>query len=466
MKINFSHNNTKNVAIRLYNRFVENDYKYQNLTMFTGFGKTAISVATAGIYAVSQQQDINVFVIATKRKLEEGSWEETIKQYNDIAKYKLNIMAQTTHESLLIADKNDKLRKKDIKAMRPSRQKELKFLSEWKKEAEETPTIVFIDEVQKCKKPTRKKSKAVAKLLKSASIGIGISATPMPNGILDDGIAYLIYNGFYKNKQDFNNQHIPKGMMDKYYRPAVYTKDHRIDPNRFYDLEVFYNRVKATTFVPDVVVDFEIPHQELHTHAYDLEQKTINDIYNISKQYKERRYDSFMQYLFDLKRAISTDNNHKKAMIKAIQENPDKQPLIFYETNAQLEKIEEGLQDIDMNYKIINGQPNSNKLKDIDEEDVNQAIIIQYKSGGDSIGFKQSYLTIFYGLTYSWGDIKQAMGRNIRRGMPSDRTVKQIFLLATSSHDAKVYEVIERKEKFSDELLEELAEEISEDILD
>ncbi|MEZ7619396.1 DEAD/DEAH box helicase [Staphylococcus epidermidis] len=465
MKINFSEPNTKNIAINLYKRFLETNNKYQTLTMSTGFGKTAIAVATAGIFAVAQKKDINVFIIAKKRKLEDGSWEETIRQYNNIAKYKLNIIAQTTPQSLNKADKNDKLRKKDIKAMRPSRQKELNFLSEWKKEAEKGKTIVLVDEVQLFKNPVGKQAKSLMKLLKSSTIGIGLSATPMPNGVLDDGVAYLIYNEFYKNQAEFNRVHIPPKMYDKYYKPDVFTKDHKIDPNRFNDLDLFLNRVKQTTFVPDVVVDFNIPNQEVHTLPYDLEQKSINEIYLMSKHYKERRYDSYMQYLSDIKNVISKDSEHVNKMIEVLKNNPNQQPLIFYERNTQLEGILEGLNKIGMNYKIVNGRADSNKLEDIDDTNKNQAIVIQYKSGGDSIEFQQSYLTIFYGLVYSWGDIKQAMGRNIRRGMSKDIDVKQYFLLATHSHDAKIYDVIERKKEFSEELLEELAEDIAEEIL-
>ena len=459
-KINFLDKNTQDIARKLYNRIVENNYRYQTLTLFTGFGKTAISVATAGLFAQQEKRNINVFIIATKRKIEDKSWERTVEQYNQMAEYKLNIMEIATHQGVLVAKKNDALPQKEIKAMRPGRQKELRFLKEWKKEIKETPTIILVDEVQLMKNPTAKTAKALMKLMEN-SITIGLSATPMPNGMLDDGIAYLIYNNYYKNQSDFRKQHIPPRMYDRYYKPDVYTVDYEIDPNRFFELEEFKERIKETTFVPDVEVDFEMPNQRLHTLAYDLSQKTINNIYDMSKGYKERRYDSYRQYLSDIKRAISQDENHVVKMKEIIEEHEDKQPLIFYETNAQLEAIEKGLNEIGIPFKRINGQSNSDKIDDIDASNTKQAIVIQYKSGGNSIEFTNSFVSIFYGLIYSWGDISQAMGRNIRRGMPKDSYVNQYFLLATHPHDAHVYEVIERKEEFSEKLLLEIAENVS-----
>ena len=56
------------------------------------------------------------------------------------------------------------------------------------------------------------------------------------------------------------------------------------------------------------------------------------------------------------------------------------------------------------------------------------------------------------------------MGRNIRRGMPQDSYVNQYFLLATHPHDSHVYDVIERKEEFSEDLLTELAENVSSEV--
>ena len=62
MTINFSANSTRSVAIQLYERLQSNIF--QVLTLPTGAGKTAVAVATAGIFAHKRKQDINVFVIA------------------------------------------------------------------------------------------------------------------------------------------------------------------------------------------------------------------------------------------------------------------------------------------------------------------------------------------------------------------------------------------------------------------
>lgn len=462
--IDFSHKNTRNIAISLYKRMTENNYKYQTLTLFTGFGKTAISVATAGLYAIKFKQDINVFIIAPRTKLDDGSWEYTINEYNKIAKYKLNILDKATPQGLDVANKNDRLLKRDIKAMPEKKRNKLKFLKEWKEATNETPTVFLIDEVQMFKNPTTNRSKALKKLMANG-IGLGITATPMSNGLLEDGVSYLIFNDFYKSKNQFEKEHIPRGMFDEYYKPDVYTKDHEIDPNRFIDLPLFEDRIKQTVYAPKVEVDFEMPNTQAHTVTYDLAPQTIHDMKKIHLDYKQRRYDSYMGYLSDLRRAIGSDLSHARQLAKIILANPGRQPLIFYNTNAELESIQYALEQIHVDYKTINGHPDSDKVQDIDHSFKNQAIIIQYKAGGAGIEFKNSSMTIFYGLQYSWQDTEQAMGRNVRRGMSNDLTVDHLFLVATNPHDAKVFESLERKESFTERLLTGIAEEIMEESL-
>lgn len=462
--IDFSQKNTRNIAISLYKRMTENNYKYQTLTLFTGFGKTAISVATAGLYAIRFKQDINVFIVAPRTKLDDGSWEYTINEYNKIAKYKLNILDKATPQGLDVANKNDKLLKRDIKAMPKHKREKLKFLKDWKASTIETPTIFLIDEVQMFKNPTTNRSKALKKLMANG-IGLGITATPMSNGLLEDGVSYLIFNDFYKSKNQFEKEHIPRGMFDEYYKPDVYTKDHEIDPNRFIDLPLFEDRIKQTVYAPKVEVDFEMPNTQAHTVAYDLSPQTIHDMRKIHLDYKQRRYDSYMGYLSDLRRAIGSDLSHARQLAKIILANPGRQPLIFYATNAELEAIQYALEQIHVDYKTINGHTDSDKVQDIDHSFKNQAIIIQYKAGGAGIEFKNSSMTIFYGLQYSWEDTEQAMGRNVRRGMRSDLTIDHLFLVATNPHDVKVFESLERKESFTERLLTGIAEEIMEESL-
>jgi len=171
-----------------------------------------------------------------------------------------------------------------------------------------------------------------------------------------------------------------------------------------------------------------------------------------------------MEYLSDLRKLIGSDLNHARTLAKLLMTKP-KQPLIFYHTNAEFDRIAFTLDKMGWDYKKINGHSDSNTMADVDKSNINQAIVIQYKSGGSGIEFPQSNMTIFYGLQYSWGDTEQALGRNVRRGMSKDIIVDHVFIVATNPHDAKVFEALQKKKKFTEKFKEALAEDINSESL-
>ena len=221
LNIDFSKETTRGVAIDLYRRYIREKHKFQVLYLGTGKGKTAMAIALAGIFAAKLKQDINVFVIAPPKKLEDLMWDETIKEYNQIAKYKLNLVEKATPRGLTNANKNDKLLKRDIKKMSKYRQENMKFLSKWYKQTLETPTIFLVDEAHHFKNAASKQSKALQKLMKN-STGIGLSGTALTNGEVQDGIGYLVLNGYYSSKDKFYKEHVPFNFRDKFYRPDIY----------------------------------------------------------------------------------------------------------------------------------------------------------------------------------------------------------------------------------------------------
>lgn len=456
MAIDFSDPITKETAIATAKRLMNNDF--QLLTLPTGAGKTAIAVATAGIFAHIYKEPMNVFVVAPRKKLDEASWEAVIGEYNQIAKYPLHLVDQSTPQGLYIADDNDKLRKKDIRALPKHKQQKMKFIKKgWRKQLKNRRTVFLVDEVHMFKNPTSRQSKSLKKLAKGDKI-IGLTATPMSNGLVQDGVSYLVLNGFYNSKNQFENYHDLKRHHDKYHRPDVYLENGDIDPHRFKYLDDFMNAIHQTIFSPKVnISSIQMPETSVYAMSYNLTDQSLKDMKQHHKDYRKRRYDNYMLYLSDLRKTVGYDLNHARMLAKILINKKPKQPLIFYNTNAELENIQFCLEKMNYPYTVLNG---NNKL-DASDYKKNQAIVIQYKAGSAGIEFKNSNLTVFFGLQYSWQDTSQAMGRNVRRNMK--HKVTQIFLVASESYDNRIFDSLQRKEHFTKEYLEMLADDISKD---
>src|SRR5699024_2737528 len=333
----------------------------------------------------------------------------------------------------------------------------MSFFKTWAKHVAENPTFFIIDEAHLFKNATSKRSRILVRLIKN-SLSLGLSATPMSNGYVKDGVNYLVMNGFYKSNNDFENQHDLKQHYDKYYKPDVFYPDVSIDPNRFKYLDTFFKRISQTIYAPVVEIDFDMPDTETFVLSYDIDKQTHQIMKEHHKSYRNREYDNYMQYLFDLRNAIALDMNHRRELAKILIKEKPKQPLIFYYTNKELEAIEFTLQKSGWDYSIINGQ---HGYEDLDKSIIDQAIVIQYASGASAIEFKDSNCSIFYGLQYSWQDTKQAFGRNVRRGMTHD--VNYYFTVATSVYDNKILEGLKSKSEFEDEYKKALAHDIAYD---
>ena len=230
-----------------------------------------------------------------------------------------------------------------------------------------------------------------------------------------------------------------------------------IDPNRFKYLDLFEQRIKQTIYRPVIEVDFDMPEQNIYTQMYDLHEDTIKEIRRCNRDYRKRKYDNYMLYLSDLRNTIAQDLSHRRMLAKMLIRHDDwVQPLIYYSLNSELEAIEYTLNKMDIPYSLVNGD---NPFRNVDVSNLNQAIVIQYGSGGTGVEFPKSNLSIFYGLTYSWIDTRQSFGRNVRRN--EKHKVNQIFLLSTNMHDEKVFDKLTNKSEFEKSYLEDLADVLS-----
>lgn len=539
--IKFDEGSTSDVS-KGYFKFSQ-DNQFSILSMGTGHGKTAISIHTAGMYAnqleCTPDDPLNVVVIAPRTKVDEEAWDRTFEQYYHHGEYGKIIQHtySTTFDQLSVYAKNDKTHNKEYQFQ--AKQKNKKILKQMMKEAKEKgealskeqaikrlkktsdyvkwqdlrdekislkrdviplfqnkKTLLIIDEVHNYKNPTTQRGKHLVKLLPFTKT-LGATATPMANGIVKDGMGYLVYNEYYTSKTDCMDAHVPYHFRDRYYQPDVYLPDGRIDDRRFQQLDVYKKRLDETIFMPDVPMDFELPDTTTVTRPYQLDDSTSAKIKGHVSDYNKRKYENYMQFLSDVRQCIAQDVEHLREMIRILMHHQKTktglvQPLIFYTTNAELgddpkqlyldkvanlnqkltkQEQKKVYQDILSNmenkgilwalakmkydYAIVNGQ---HSIKDVDVSNKNQAIVLQYRAGSAGIEFKQSNVTIFYGLNYSWQDTEQAMGRNVRRGQ--SHHVNHYFIVSNSPHDTIVWNSLENKREFSEEAMEEFANQL------
>lgn len=542
----FDAGSTDSVSKGLYDFGKKN--RFSLLSLPTGHGKTAVAVKTVGLMADMLGKDVGIFLIAPKTKLQEKSWEYTIDQYRTFEKDNIYLAGSITPDSLGNANKYDtfkndhwkaEAKKKNKKTVEKYMKKELAkgrrlLYEDAQKEAfykkppvtwqevrdskkslkreylplfrdKDKPVCVVADEVHMFKNPKSNRGKAFQKIVRESK-AYGLTATPMTNGLFQDGVGYLVYNGFYSSHSQCQKAHVSDRHLDRYFQPDIYLEDGSIDPNKFIDLDGFKNEISQTIYMPAVTIDFDIPEVETQVYQYSLDDSSSKSIQKFSKDYRQRKYDSHGAFLSDVRGAIGSDLEHRRSLVRILmaEEKAHKekgsrliQPLIFYSNNKELgddpkeiliqmrqhyvkkgvelnklqlkklykkildsPKINKGilwsLAMMNKKYGIINGK---NSRENLDVSDPDKVIVIQYKAGGAGIEFKESNLTIFYGVQYSWQDTEQAIGRNVRRGQ--DHIVKDYFLLSNSPYDQHIWQRLSNKREFTIRAKDELSSELS-----
>lgn len=535
MTINFNETTTKTISHDFYN--FSKERRFSVLEVPKGFGKTAMITATCGEYAkelrargvLSDNQPLDLVIVAPKAVINQHSWEETVKEYNEqfgnllsvsetitstgFGDLRANQMLLTKPQNIktsirqaimkkarIVSKDEDKTiqsayyevllerAKKENKVVKGNENVDqletILYKAKRKKIKEKTvdsflkrhqnPTILVIDEVQEFKNCKSSRGKALIQVLKTIPKALGLTAQPAPNDALDY-VAYAVYGGFYSSYSKFLKSHITEDMqrnMRLSHASPCYDVSCANETNKagdfkkdgVIDIDTFWDHVNDVIFKPKVVQNFNLPTVTTIPFSYALTEETNLKIKSYLQAKKNREYDSIQACIADIRNAIGSDYNHLRQIPIILQnmkrENrPIIQPLIFYQFNSELgddpSKMDENdpefqkgilwaLMKCGIDYHIINGK---NRFKSKMRDDLNKAIVIHYKSGGAGLNFPKSNLTIFYGLTYSWQDMEQAEGRNVRRGQSHD--VFQYRVSSSNPADQRMQLIIQQKQSFT-----------------
>lgn len=268
--------------------------------------------------------------------------------------------------------------------------------------------------------------KSFLKITKNNS-WILLSATPGDKW--EDYIPVFIANGFYRNRTEFNNEHIiwshycdfPK--IDRY---LGVKKLERLRDSLLVDI-----KVKKLTKRHDeyIYVDYD-------RHAY--------------KEISEKRWDPFKdepiqnasQYCYCLRRLVNTDTSRQIALLEILEDHP--KAIIFYNLTAELEVLRKCLDGIGFEIAECNGEkhqpvPTGEKW----------AYLVQYSAGAEGWNCITTNCIIFFSPNYSYRIMEQAAGR-IDRMNTKFVDLWYYHLRTHSGIDNSIAKALKEKKKFNE----------------
>jgi hypothetical protein len=259
-----------------------------------------------------------------------------------------------------------------------------------------------------------------------------LSATPADKW--QDYIPVFVANGFYKNKTEFEREHIVWSRYCKF--PKV---------------DRFVNTRRLERLRDSVLVDMEF---ERHTKRnnvtvnvdYDqyMYRKVMRDRWNV---FEEWPLTNASELCYTLRRVVNSDESRKEAVLDIFADHP--RCIIFYNFDYELEILRE------LDYRSALGGPdvvvaewNGHKHQEIPDSPF-WVYLVQYTAGCEGWNCIKTDTIVFFSQNYSYKVLEQASGR-IDRLNTAFLDLWYFHLVSKAPIDISIRRALDKKQKFNE----------------
>ena len=269
-------------------------------------------------------------------------------------------------------------------------------------------------------------SKAFIKIAKHNN-WILLSATP--GDCWSDYIPVFIANGFFKNKTEFNSEHVQFSRYTKYPQVERYLNTGRLIRLRNRILvDMDFNR-KTTAHHEDIYVPYDIStYKDVIRNRWDI--------------YKNEPIQQAAGLCYVLRRVVNTDERRAMTVLEILEKSP--RVIIFYNFDYEL--------DVLMNLAYGEGvevaQWNGHKHQPVPDSK-SWVYLVQYTAGCEGWNCIKTNTIIFYSQNYSYKVMEQASGRIDRLNTPY-KDLYYYHLKSRSGIDLAISKALSKKKKFNE----------------
>ena len=254
-----------------------------------------------------------------------------------------------------------------------------------------------------------------------------LSATP--GDTWTDYIPVFIANGFYKNKSEFEREHIVYKRFSKFPQIDRYTNTRRLI------------RLRNSILVN---MDFERPavshHEEVYV-KYDISMyKNVTrnrwDIWN------DKPLQNASEFCYALRKVVNSDESRLVAVMEIFEKHP--RAIIFYNFDYELELLKGLYYGDDVEVAEWNGR----KHQPIPSSQ-SWVYLVQYNAGAEGWNCIKTDTIIFYSQNYSYKVMVQSSGRIDRLNTPYT-DLYYYHLKSRSGIDLAISRALKEKKKFNE----------------
>lgn len=351
--------------IELYSHQKEAVKKLKNGSILvgdTGSGKSVTSL----FYYIRNEYDKDLYIITTAKKRDSGEWHKELASCDMCTDPNLN----SNHKSVFVDSWNN--------------------IGKYKK----VVGAFFIFDEQK----VVGSGAWVKSFLKITRANRWILLSATPGDQWKDYIPVFIANGFYRNKTDFNEQHVIFNRFAKFPQIDRYISTGMLVKHRQDILVIMKDSRETHRNYIRCIVDYDIAlYKRIWRDRWDVYENC--PIKEISK----------LCYL--LRKVVNSDESRINK-VGEILDSHDK-AIIFYNFSYELQLLRCLLTDKEIPYSEWNGE----KHEEIPKTK-RWVYLVQYAAGAEGWNCIETDTIIFYSQTYSYRAKEQAAGRIDRLNTP------------------------------------------------
>lgn len=269
----------------------------------------------------------------------------------------------------------------------------------------------------------------VKTFLKISKFNEWIILSATPGDTWNDYIPVFLANGFYKNKKEFNREHVVFSRFVDY--PKV---DRYINTRRLV-------RLRNSILIPMPDNRHTVPHHETLKCHYDFIKYRITNK-NRWDPFKEQPIETAAELCY-LQRKIVNSDPSRATLVKQVH-NLKKKVIVFYNFDYELDI----LKGINYGKETKIAEWNGHKHQEI-PEGKDWVYLVQYTAGCEGWNCVKTDTIIFYSQNYSYKVMEQASGRINRLNTPY-RDLYYYHLKSDATIDLAISRALAKKKKFNE----------------
>lgn len=234
--------------------------------------------------------------------------------------------------------------------------------------------------------------------LKIAKANEWILLSATPGDTWTDYIPVFIANGFYRNKTDFNNEHV--------------VWDYRV---KFPKVDRYLNTGRLIRLRERILIDMNFKRDTVAHHEDVYVKYDISEYKAAGKNrwdpYKKAPIENAGGLCYVWRRIVNSDISRQIALLEIYEKHP--RMIVFYNFDYELDILKELYYGTDVAVAEWNGH----KHQPIPDTD-NWVYLVQYTAGCEGWNCIKTDTIVFYSQNYSYKVMHQAAGRIDRLNTP------------------------------------------------